>query len=1040
MRIYGRLLLSLGLLGFFTSAAAFAAEPVPSLTYEAHIRPILRTHCFDCHGATEELKGGLDLRLVRQMTAGGESGPAIVVGKPQESYLIERLRSGEMPPGEHRVPDEDIAVVERWIAAGATTARPEPETLAPGLGVTPEERSFWSFQPIRRPEVPTFPPEARVRTPIDALVLAAMPEGLSFSPDADRFTLIKRAFFDLTGLPPTPEEVERWMAAKDEIWYERLVDELLASDHYGERWARHWLDVAGYADSEGSTNADADRPWAWKYRDWVIRALNADKPFDRFLTEQLAGDELAGPRNGDLTPEQIDLLTATGFLRMAADGTGSGADNDDGRNQVVADTLKIVGTSLLGLSLQCAQCHDHRYDPIPHTDYFALRAIFEPALDWKSWKTPAQRRVSLYTEADRKKAAELEAEVQTIAAERSVKLNEYMAQALDKELEKYEEPLRTQLHDAYKAPDDKRTDEQKALLKKYPSINISPGNLYQYIAESRPELAKFDEQIKAIRAKKPPEEFLRPLIEPENHAPPTFLFHRGDYKQPKQAIVPTGLTVAAPEGGRPDFPVNDESLPTTGRRLAFARWLTSGQHPLFPRVIANRIWMHHFGRGIVATPSDFGKLGIRPTHPELLDWLASEFMQQGWSLKKLHRLMMLSTVYRQSGNPGTQSAPPEAYASKPLIRSEAELLRDRMLAASGSLRADLYGPPAAISEDDAGQVIVADESRRSLYVKVRRSQPVAMLQAFDAPVMQTNCESRPVSTVATQALMLMNSNFALTQAGKLAHRAAREAVRPADDVLASLPPIPPPPATAWQLGYGQFDEQSKQTLSFEPLPHWTGSAWQGGPELPDPQLGWVTITASGGHPGNTHEFSAIRRWVAPADGVVSVNGSLQHGNEKGNGVRGLVVPSRGGVAGDWTAHHSQTETNVAELTVAAGDTIDFIADNNGDVGFDSFTWTVTVSLQSAAGGVREFSSADQFHGPQPSSDAIPGQAIRAWQLALCRKPTDDELSLAVQFIAGQIEYLNQHPGQLPKDTTASQQAMTSLCQALLTCNEFLYVD
>ena len=383
---------------------------------------------------------------------------------------------------------------------------------------------------------------------------------------------------------------------------------------------------------------------------------------------------------------------------------------------------------------------------------------------------------------------------------------------------------------------------------------------------------------------------------------------------------------------------------------------------------------------------------------------------------------------------------PEAYASKPLIRSEAELLRDRMLAASGSLRTDLYGPPVAIKEDDAGQVVVADESRRSLYVKVRRSQPVAMLQAFDAPVMQTNCESRPVSTVATQALMLMNSKFALNQAAKLAGRAAQEAVRPSDDVLASLPAIPPPPASPWQLGYGQFDEQSKQTLSFTPLPHWTGSAWQGGPELPDPQLGWVTITASGGHPGNTHEFSAIRRWVAPADGVVSVNGALQHGSEQGNGVRGLVVSSRDGVAGDWTAHHSQAETNVAELTVAAGDTIDFIADNNGDVGYDGFTWTVTVSLQSAAGGVREFSSTDQFHGPQSSHDALPGQAVRAWQLALCRKPTDDELQLAVRFLARQIEYINQHPGQLPTGTTASRQAMTNLCQALLTCNEFLYVD
>ena len=383
------------------TSTSTAADASRNLTYERDIRPIFRAHCFDCHGATDKLEGGLDLRLVRFLKKGGETGPAISAGKPDESFLLTRLRSGEMPPGEDTVPAEEIAIIEKWIASGANTARPEPESIGPGLGITEEERSFWSFQPIRRPDVAeltSFPSELRVRTPIDALLLksaaansneAIQEEGhsghASFSDDADRRSLVIRAYFDLIGLPPAPDEVDKWLNDSSDDWYDRLLTELLASPHYGERWGRHWLDVAGYADSEGYSTADSEREWAWKYRDWVIRSLNQDMPFDQFVAEQLAGDELAGPINGDLTPRQIDLFSATGFLRMAADGTGSGANTPDGRNQVIADTLKIVGTSLLGLSLQCAQCHDHRYDPIPHTDYFAIRAVFEPALDWKSW-------------------------------------------------------------------------------------------------------------------------------------------------------------------------------------------------------------------------------------------------------------------------------------------------------------------------------------------------------------------------------------------------------------------------------------------------------------------------------------------------------------------------------------------------------------------------------------------------------------------------------------------------------------------------------
>jgi hypothetical protein len=1028
------------------------AKEVRPLTYERDIRPIFRAHCFDCHGATDKLEGGLDLRLVRFLIKGGETGPTITAGKPDESFLLARLHSGEMPPGEDTVPAEEIAIIEKWIAAGAKTARPEPESIGPGLGITEEERSFWSFQPIRRPDVAelaSFPSELRVRTPIDALLLKSAAANsneanqeevrarhASFADDADRRTIVIRAYFDLIGLPPAPDEIDKWLKDSDGDWYDRMLTELLASPHYGEQWGRHWLDVAGYADSEGYSTADAERAWAWKYRDWVIRSLNQDMPFDQFIAEQLAGDELAGPVNGDFTPQQIDLFSATGFLRMAADGTGSGANNPDGQNQVIADTLKIVGTSLLGLSLQCAQCHDHRYDPIPHTDYFAIRAVFEPALDWKAWKVPNARRISLYTAADRKMAAEIEAEAAKIAAEKTVKQTEYMKQALDQELMKYEEPLRTELREAYETAGNKRSDEQKQLLAKNPSVNISTGTLYQYLPKAAEELKKFDAKIAETRAKKPVEEFVRALIEPPNHAPETKLFHRGDHQQPKQTVTPASLSVASPTGQPVQFSLNDDKFPTTGRRLAFARWLASRDNPLFARVIVNRVWMHHFGKGLVSTPADFGKLGTMPSHPEVLDWLADEFISSGWSFKSLHRTILSSTAWRQSKEP---SEFPSAFPV-PLQRLEAETLRDRMLAASGQLDRTLLGRPTKIKEDDTGQVVVdGTQTRRSLYIQVRRSRPVAMLQSFDAPVMETNCESRPSSTVATQSLMLLNGEFILEQAAKLADRAASQAAPPTAAQIELVKQIRRPDVQKWQYGFGAYDEKSNRTGSFTTLGHWTGSQWQASATLPDPALGYVLLHATGGHP-DVLGRDVIRRWTAPADGRIAIVGNLSHGSPNGDGVRGRIVSSRSGKAGEWVAFNGGTDTPLNDLAVAQGDTIDFVTDCRTVHTSDSFNWPVTITLKAAGANDRITISKDSFHGPAESIEAIPGQIVGAWQLALCREPSADEVQLAVSFVAQKVETLQRHPAGIPKGRTATRQAMTSLCQTLLGSNEFLYIE
>ena len=1027
-------------------SSALAAD----VTFERDIRPILRAHCFDCHGATEEPKGGLDLRQVHRMQKGGESGAAIVPGNSEESLMLARVRSGEMPPGETKLTPQEIDTLTQWIAGGARTARPEPDTIPPGLGITPEERAFWSFQPIHRPAEPAVRDDVRgrIRNPIDAFLLARMPEGLTFADDADRHTLILRAHFDLTGLPPSAEQLQQWINDSSEDWYPRLIDSLLASPNYGERWARHWLDVAGYADSDGYTVSDPERPWAWKYRDYVIRAFNADKPFDRFITEQLAGDELTGPQQGDLTAEQIELLSATGFLRMAADGTGSGEDNPTGRNQMIGDTLKIVSTSLLGLSVGCAQCHDHRYDPIPQTDYYALRAIFAPAMDWQNWRVPSQRMVSLYTEADRQKAAEAGAEAGAISTERGAKQAEYMAQALAKELQKYEEPLRASLKEAYETEAGKRTPEQTDLLAKNPSVNISPGVLYQYLPEAAEDLKKFDARIAEANGKRPPEEFLAVLTEPAGHLPETHLFHRGEFQQPLAVVPPAALTVACSEDARVEFPIDDPSLPTSGRRLAFAKWLTSRDNPLVARVIVNRIWLHHFGKGLVPTPADFGRLGVPPTHPELLDWLADEFMQNGWSVKHLQRIILSSSAWRQSSHRVAMhhllDPDNQFYSRQSITRLDAELVRDRMLSTTGRLNPQQFGAPAPISEDDAGQVVIDDnETRRSMYIKVRRSQPVAMLQSFDAPVMEVNCERRPVSTVATQALMLMNSGSILNHAAKLAERCRSEATPIPDDQLASLPTLPAPPHESWQYGYGAFNETTKQAESFTPLTHFTGSQWQAGATLPDPTLGFVLLHAAGGHPDQSGR-AVIRRWVAPKSGMLTISGSLQHGSPNGDGVRARVVSSRAalqgnGLLGEWTCFNSKVDCPVPATPVEVGDTIDLIVDCLAEITSDSFEWPAIISLTTTDGTVQLFDSTTGFHGPPEARGLTVGQVTRAWQLAYCRNPEPDELATSMAFLADQIGYLQTHRDRIPAGLTESQQALTDLCQVLLTSNEFLYV-
>ena len=641
---------------------------------------------------------------------------------------------------------------------------------------------------------------AQVRTPIDEFLLAKLePKRWSFSADADRLTLVRRLTFDLHGLPPSPDTIERFVNDVSPDAVDRLLDELLASPHYGERWGRHWLDVAGYADSDGYTEADPVRNYAFKYRDYVIRALNTDKPFNQFILEQLAGDELVPLPHENLSPDAADKLAATGLLRMAQDGTASGGVNVDvASNDVIAETIKIVSTSLLGLTVGCAQCHNHRYDPISQSDYYRFRAVFEPAYNTKNWRSPPARLINLWN-SDQKLAAKVLGDAEyKLGEQRGRELDAIVQEVFEREVNKLPEAQRAPARQARSAKAEMRTPEQQQILKETPSLNVDRGSVYLYEAARVAEFnRRWDERIAEVRSLRPKEDFVPSLTEVPGQIPATYLFYRGEINQPKQEVLPAELAIlntAAPV----EIPADDPQLPTSGRRLAYARNLTSGNHPLLTRVLVNRFWMHHFGKGIVATPSDFGYLGERPTHPELLDWLATRFVGDGWQLKRLHRLLLTSTVYRQQSlrrhEIDVLDPDNRLLARMSVRRLEAEEIRDSILVCAGSLTDKMYGAASPVAADEVGQIIVGlpdrdlaggplnqgktlgeDEYRRSIYVQVRRSMPLGMLEPFDMASLSPNCELRVNSTVAPQALMMMNNGLVIREAVKFADR-VRQAV------------------------------------------------------------------------------------------------------------------------------------------------------------------------------------------------------------------------------------------------------------------------
>ncbi|HEY2841459.1 MAG TPA: PSD1 and planctomycete cytochrome C domain-containing protein [Pirellulales bacterium] len=752
--------------------------------FERDVAPLLAARCGKCHGE-KEAEAGLDIRRRADLLVGGDSGAALVPGKPDESLLWKRITSGEMPPEkETPLSDAEKETLRQWIAGGAQLARPEePTEAAPAPRVSDDDRDYWAFRPpVARP-APQVKHQARVRTPVDAFLLQKLEaKGLAFNPDATKAVLLRRLCFDLHGLPPTPEQLDEFLADERPDAYERLVDRLLASPRYGERWARHWLDVAGYADSDGYLAADRERPEAWRYRDYVIRAMNDDTPYDRFIKQQLAGDELSDWRRAEeLTPQIIEDLTATGFLRTASDPTYPGYIEKNEVHQVISDTVQIVSSSLLGLTIQCARCHAHKYDPISQRDYYALQAILTPSYDPDRWQPSGVRGIPLATEAQLARAethnkrvagrvTELQQELAELTARYRKKLVRETIQSVAKTGDQSstvadEKTLVDSLEAALLVEAKLRTAEQQQLVMQYgQGVSLAEDQLVKRFADFAAEQKKLKVAIQSEESLRQDIPAIRGLTDLDDKPAETHLLVRGDFKKPGVVVAPEVPAVLA----KADFKFSPQpGYKTSGRRRALAEWIASPENPLTARAQVNRLWQHHFGRGIVPTIANLGRAGGAPSHPELLDWLAIEFIRQGWSQKAVHRLIVTSTAYRQSSDVDAVKAAADPdnvllSAWRPW-RVEGEVVRDALLSVAGKLTLDMFGPPAPVAAQPDGSVITADNAqgnRRSVYLVVRRSQHLTMLDLFDTPMMEVNCPQRTESIVPLQALALMNGPFA----------------------------------------------------------------------------------------------------------------------------------------------------------------------------------------------------------------------------------------------------------------------------------------
>ncbi|MDR3637401.1 MAG: DUF1549 and DUF1553 domain-containing protein [Isosphaeraceae bacterium] len=635
---------------------------------------------------------------------------------------------------------------------------------------TAEQRRHWAYVAPKRALPPAVRERSWVRNPIDAFILGAIEENeLTHAAEADRTTLIRRLRFDLTGLPPTPEEVDAFVADPRPDAYEQLVDRLLESPAFGERWARSWLDLARFAESDGF-KSDKTRPMAWRYRDWVVAALNADLPYDQFIRLQLAGDEVA--------PFDQAAFIATGFNR-----NWPFEDNNKvpglSRQLMLDDMTDTTGAVFLGLTIGCARCHDHKYDPISQKDYYRLQALFAASTpkDDFALAPPFEQALRAAVEAEQN------ARIREVKHAMEAIERPFVTPLLAEKLAL----LPPEVRKAYETAPEERTVVQEDLVQQYaPQMTLPAAKIEGAMPPpERRVWSALGQDMKALGKAVPPRERTASgMTDAGREAPAVHMFHKGNFASPGEEVGPGFLSVLAEPVTGVRFPASASG--TTGRRKALADWLTGPDHPLTARVIVNRLWQNHFGRGIVATPSDFGAQGSESTHPELLDWLATELVARGWSLKAMHRLMVTSATYRQSSVPSAKSLaddPENALVTRMFRRRlEGEAVRDALLAVSGELDRRVGGPsvfpdlPPGV-ETRGGwdrSASAADRNRRSVYVFLRRNLKYPLFDSFDAPDTNVTCPERNVSVNAPQALMLLNSSLVLDHARALAGRVLEE--------------------------------------------------------------------------------------------------------------------------------------------------------------------------------------------------------------------------------------------------------------------------
>jgi mono/diheme cytochrome c family protein len=795
MSFRGSLLVAVGVTAALTAATAAANDPGASDArglelFTTRLRVLLAHRCAGCHGAGT-VEAGFDMSTREKLLAGGERGPAVVPGSAAKSLMFRlaaRLEEPHMPEEGDALTTEELTLLAEWIDRGAPFDKPLVDASDRGpwteRAIKPEARDYWAFRPL----AVVTPPQVRdpagwCRNPIDRFVLARLEAaGVGPSPEAPQQTLRRRLSFDLTGLPATPQEIaafcEAW--AKDpRAAYDRAVDDLLSRPAFGERWAQHWLDVARFAESFGYEQ-DYDRPHAHHYRDFVIRAFNDDLPYDTFLRWQLAGDELA--------PDDVEAWKATGFLAAGAFPTQlTEKEFESARATELDDMVGTVGTAMLGVTIGCARCHDHKFDPLPQADYYRMAATFTKTIR-------SNVEIPLDPARDRERLAAWET-----GHAAAVKAREkYEKEELPKRFEAFAADWKPAPADP-SDPDRTARDRVSALLAK-PAAERNAAEkreLSTLHAKFDDGWRALDQAVREIDAAKPP--VVKVLVASENvpkiphHAdgrgfphfyPETHFLRRGDASQ-KEGVATTGflqVLVRHPEGSAHWIKPAPPGAKSSHSRAAMARWITDADHGaghVAARVVVNRLWQHHFGEGLVATPSDFGRQADSPSHPELLDWLAGELIRGGWRLKPIHLLMVTSSAYRQSS--AVDPAKAKVDPGNRLVwrfnrrRLEGEAIRDTLLSLSGGLDPALYGR--------AGR----DETvpRRSLYLERKRSRLPLFLRTFDSPDFVSGVAKRSVTTTAPQALAMMNSPQVRTWAERFAAKLAAESA-----TISELPPLP----------------------------------------------------------------------------------------------------------------------------------------------------------------------------------------------------------------------------------------------------------